>query len=367
MSNQPPPDNPFGAAALSDLIAASLPPNAQPQLATPFDAIAIASHACFLAIGFRLVGLGEDHRIETPSTLEDPQALPESWNSHTGHYSFRYKHSHSSMEYLLQVNKMGSKAVVLGMALGADKSVSIDVSAREFVSEGNLPASPSRVPGNKDDIRTTMGNIFITVGRLSDYGSMIRVKIIQKLIPGLSKAGAAEETADDQDAQRQADADQRRAERAGRDPLRDDRFAPRQPLRDRLARPRPPVPEPIPGFEDEHEILRPQRGGVDDGFGPRLGDRDLYPAGLGPRDPLYGGVGPSLDPRGGGGGMHPTFDDPLFTGQGGQGRRGPDFDMQNPPGSRYDQVGPGNRHPRGAGFGGRPPNPFGGYGDNDFI
>jgi hypothetical protein len=63
--------------------------------------------------------------------------------------------------------------------------------------------------------------------------------------------------------------------------------------------------------------------------------------------------------------MHPTFDDPLFAGQG---QRGQGYDPQHPPGSRYDPVGPGMRgHPRGAGMGGRPPNPFGGYGDGDFI
>lgn len=43
-----------------------------------------------------------------------------------------------------------------------------------------------------------------------------------------------------------------------------------------------------------------------------IGERDLYPPGLGPHDPLRGGgYGP------GGGGMHPTFDDPLFGGRGG--------------------------------------------------
>lgn len=97
---------------------------------------------------------------------------------------------------------------------------------------------------------------------------------------------------------------------------------------------------------------------------PRYGDRDLYPQGLGPRDPFYGGVGPGLGPQGGGG-MHPTFDDPLFAGQGQAGRG---YDPQAPPGSRYDPVGPGlGGHPRGAGMGGRPPNPFGGFGDGDFI
>jgi len=68
-------------------------------------------------------------------------------------------------------------------------------------------------------------------------------------------------------------------------------------------------------------------------------------------------------PGGGmGGGMHPTFDDPMFGGGRGDGRG---EGGNAPPGARYDPVGPG-MPPRG-GMGGRPPNPFGGFGGNDFI
>ena len=45
------------------------------------------------------------------------------------------------------------------------------------------------------------------------------------------------------------------------------------------------------------------------------GERDLYPPGLGPNDPLR--IGPMRGPRGGG--MHPTADDPMFGGGGGLG------------------------------------------------
>lgn len=70
--------------------------------------------------------------------------------------------------------------------------------------------------------------------------------------------------------------------------------------------------------------------------------------------------------------MIPTFDDPLFSGRGDLGA----FDPQAPPGARYDPLGPGDGPPRAGagrfpdrqgGFGGAPPNPFGGLGDNDFI
>ena len=61
--------------------------------------------------------------------------------------------------------------------------------------------------------------------------------------------------------------------------------------------------------------MRPPRGGIGGERRPlNIGERDLYPQGLGPHDPLRGGgFGP------GGGGMHPTFDDPMFGGRRGGG------------------------------------------------
>ena len=76
---------------------------------------------------------------------------------------------------------------------------------------------------------------------------------------------------------------------------------------------------PPPGFEDEYEVHRP-RGGIGGERRPlNIGERDLYPPGLGPHDPLRGGGG-GFGP--GGGGMHPAFDDPMFGGRAGVGGGG---------------------------------------------
>ncbi|KAF6525571.1 hypothetical protein HZS61_011366 [Fusarium oxysporum f. sp. conglutinans] len=90
-----------------------------------------------------------------------------------------------------------------------------------------------------------------------------------------------------------------------------------------------------------------------------IGHDDLNPPGLGTHDPLRGSFTGGVLPRpGGGSGMHPTFDDPLFGGQGGDGSSG--FDPQAPPGARWDRTGPGD-NPRSPGpGGGRGNNPFGG-------
>lgn len=36
----------------------------------PYAAIALFSHACMLAVGFRLIGLGEDHKIGMKAMYE---------------------------------------------------------------------------------------------------------------------------------------------------------------------------------------------------------------------------------------------------------------------------------------------------------
>jgi hypothetical protein len=358
--------NVLSAASLACFIRGSLPKDSSPQIKTAPEAIALASHAAMLAVGFRMVGLGEDHKLETPSDRDDVQELPTEWNANAGSYSFRYKHSQSSMEYLIKANRMGNKVVVMGMGLGDDKTCTFDVKSQEFVSDGNLPATPKKEGTTDDEIERSIQDVFISVGRLSDLGSLLRLNIVQKFAPGLQKAGYEQSSETASSANRTEEP--RGADRPQRDPLRDDRNrdppARPYPFADPLAHPRRPMPEPMPGFEDEFETGRPGRAMP--GAFPRIGDRDLYPQGLGPNDPFRGGPGPGFGGMGGGG-MHPTFDDPMFAGQGQRGG----YDPQVPPGARYDPMGPGpggrGGHPRGAGMGGRPPNPFGGFGDGDFL
>lgn len=268
------------------------------------------------------------------------------------------------MEYLVKVNRLGSKALVFGVGLGDDKTASFEVKAEDYTSEGSLKEAKA-----SSDKFFALRNIFISNGRLTDLVSLFRLNIIQRLAPGIHKAGY-------EDTATTAEQPQRREEPRPleRDPLRDDPPPPARPypFDDPLAAaPRRPPPAgdfPPPGFEDEYEINRPPRG-ILPGRPPfgNIGERDLYPPGLGPHDPLRVGPGGF----GGGGGMHPTFDDPLFGGHGGQQA----YDPRAPPGARYDPVGPGDGPPNlrggshfpGRGGGGLGGNPFGGFGSGDFI
>ena len=225
---------------------------------------------------------------------------------------------------------------------------------------------------------------------MTDAGSLLKLQIIQKLAPGLQKEGyeesahaASHQTSTQQQQGGRDPAARQPGGPAAPNPLRDDYLPPLaqpRPFRDdplAAGAPRRPFPAgdfPPPGFEDEYEMNRPlPRGGIGERRPLNIGERDLYPPGLGPHDPLrIGGAGGGFGP--GGGGMYPTFDDPMFGGGGGAG-----FDPRAPPGARYDPVGPGDGPPMGRGGGprfpgggggfggGAPHNPFGGFGGNDFI
>ena len=374
--------NALSSAALLEIMRKSLPQNDSLSIPpNPYAAIALFAHSCMLAVGFRLIGLGEDHKIgtclpgesnlklilatEAQSDSGHVQRLPSEWAASSS-YAFRYAHSQSSMEYLIKVNRLGSKALIFGVALGDDKTASFEVKATDFVSEGSLKEESGA------DLATKLQHIFISTGRISDLSSLFKSNILQKIAPGIRKEGYEDDSSTIEQPRRHQE-----TRAPDRDALREDQPPPARPypFDDPLAAaPRRPVPAgdfPPPGFEDEYEINRPPRGMGPGGRTPfgNIGEQDLYPPGLGPHDPLR--IGPGGGGYRGGGGMHPTFDDPMFGG----GAGAAPFDPRAPPGARYDPVGPGDGPPNlrggrfpGAGQGGLGGgNPFGGFGSGDFI
>lgn len=215
--------------------------------------------------------------------------------------------------------------MINGMGLGDDKVHTFDVKIGDFLSESSFPFT---IPpeASSEASSSILAKLFISQGRITDLASLLKLKIIQKLAPGLGKKGY-EDTAHTAAQETRQPAPDREHDEPTHNPLRDEPLPPYaqpHPFGDPLAsQPRRPYPAgdfPPPGFEDEYEINRPPgRGGP--GYGRRplnIGERDLYPPGLGPHDPLRGG---GYGPGGGlvGGGMHPTFDDPMFGGDGGIG------------------------------------------------
>ncbi|KAI9732321.1 MAG: hypothetical protein M1834_001528 [Cirrosporium novae-zelandiae] len=367
--------NPLSSINVCEIIASSLStdlsPSSQPHLKDPCAAIALHSYACMRAVGFRLKGFGEDHTVESQSSPDEIKPLPQEW---TNYHAFRFTHPQSSLEFMIKINRLGNKVVILGIGLGDDKTASFDVPFKDFLSESSFPFTlPSTA--NKEARDRIIQDIFISPHRMSDLTSLFKINIIQKLVPGIHKEGYEESAQSSSRAP---------GEREGEPPLREPQGPVHDPLRnphnpaparpypfdDPLAAPpRRPLPAgdfPPPGFDDELDINRPLRG-IGDRNPLNIGERDLYPPGLGPHDPLGGPLGPGLGGRSGGGGMHPTLDDPLFGGGSGQGG----YDPMAPPGARYDPLGPGDGRPSAPGGrrfpGGGPPNPFGGFGNDDFL
>jgi len=378
-------NNPLSTESILQHMADALPTHAQgdtnSDLSSSYEAIALFAHACMTAVGFRLVGFGEGQKIEAECTRLAPR-LAVQWNSSFGSHSFLYAHSQSSMQYVVKVDRLGGKAEIRGIGLGDERISRLEVTAKDYVSSAALPLRITlNQSGEEDrsDLPSKLKEIFVSPPRIQDLASLFKVTIIQKLMPGLHKEGYEEApnagaSARDDVADERAEGHARRNPR--QDPLRDPGHAglpePARPypFQDPLAAdPRRPVPHgdfPPPGFDDEYDMNRPLRGmappfpGAGSPF--NIGHDDLNPPGLGPHDPLRGSfVGGGGMRMPGMGGMHPTFDDPLFGGQGGVPRQDP----RAPPGARYDPLGPGDGPQRGGG--GRPPNPFGGFGGGDFI
>ena len=172
---------------------------------------------------------------------------------------------------------------------------------------------------------------------MTDAASLLKIHVLQKVAPGLQKEGYEESAHAASQVRGQGEARQPSAEPEGGESPEssessespahvlslDDPTPLVQPVRfgDPLAaEPRQPYPAGDflpPGFEDEYEVNRPRTGIGGVMRPPNIGERDLYPPGLGPHDPLRGGA---FVPRGGG--MFPTFNDPMFGGRGGEGYGG---------------------------------------------
>jgi len=240
--------------------------------------------------GFKLVGLGE-----SSNQVED-KTLPEEWNKNIDAYSFRYRHSQSSMTFLLKALRLGTKLLVHALALEQNEILQMDLDTADYV--------------NNVQSFDNIDSVFRDTDKLL---KIFTDTIVLKLIPTVSSL--------------QSSAPNRNAPAPQRQPRVD------------------PYPDPYP--DDPLRIGPPRRpqGHVDQRNPYSIGDDDLFPGPgsgfgmIGP-PPGYGG------PLGGGGNVvgpnHPIF---------GQGRGGNPFGfnppdafgpqgVRPPPGARFDPLGP---------------------------
>ncbi|KAK3832756.1 MAG: PI31 proteasome regulator N-terminal-domain-containing protein [Linnemannia gamsii] len=330
-------------------------------LKSEYEALAALSHAIMTAVGFRLIGLGEDDSIEADRRNIDDLAraniLPARWNTSTESYSFRYTHSHSQLSYVIKCMRMAGKFVIHGTTFETNQICSLDIQVKDFTSPSYFPFT-TRTEVDKDPL----WNGFISRSRINDFIGQFKVKVVQQLIPGLSKPGYQEDrTASSTTTAGSNTTGGVRADPAstgsstggaggrGRDYYPDDPSAfPGHPGRPGFV-PRPPIfgdpfsaedPDFGGGFHNPYEIgrsdLDPFGGRIGGGLGGIGG-----PGGFGG----IGGIG-----GGGGGGMivgpnHPMFRRPPPGGGigGGGGIYGGPQPLPRgsvPPGARFDPIGP---------------------------
>ncbi|KAI5293736.1 hypothetical protein KEM55_006932, partial [Ascosphaera atra] len=356
----------------------------------PWEFISLMGHAYMTSYGFDLIGLTEGHAISSEKVL---RVLPKEWNDNTT-YVFKYAHPEGSpyMKYLLKIRRLGDDAVIHSLAAEKYEACETKNLQTTNVNVQNF-VNPERFPLPHRDITSdSLKKIFKSEPAIDEFFDVLNANLT-KIAPKIMKPFSAESYSEDEKARGGHDYSYcgTKDERAGPAGLQEDEPetaehraplpkkeqrdtqttspgrrqepgpGPTRPLprEDPLAVPARrtgPVPDfAPPGFEDEHGINQPPGPALAGGqprFGPRppnLGERDLYPQGMGPNDPFRPHIGPEIRP-GGGGGMHPTFDDPLFGGD--RGDEG--FSPEAPAGARWDPVNPGQGPPR-MGRGGFPP------------
>ncbi|KAK7049633.1 hypothetical protein VNI00_005664 [Paramarasmius palmivorus] len=296
--------NILDASALISLLPTVIP-DSDKSLKYPEDGLAALSHTILSALAFRLVGIDDSSVLHTSSNT-----LPAEWNKNgPGHYTFRYKHDQSSLEFLIKVSRMGTRLLFNAIAMESDKVASLDIQTNDFVSPAAFPYEVGAASAQP------LVHCFISSARVTDFVSQYKLKIIQKLVPGLRKDGYTE---DDVQTQTQT-----------------------QTTSDVNSRPRTQEEPRIPRYDPYEEF--PYRGPSH--IAPQnplqIGRRDL--------DPLPGGSfqPPPLFPPDHDDGMFVGPNHPIFGRRGQpQGNRGPwggdGFlpPMGAPPGARFDPIGP---------------------------
>jgi len=300
-------------SALISALPTSLSPNT--TLRSPQDALAVLVHTIMLSLSFRLIGIDDS---SLPKEFSDGK-LSEGWSTQgPGHYAFRYRHEQSSLEFLVKLTKLADRTLINAIALGSDRTATLDIKTSDYTSESFFPVVPNS--------GSPLVHGFISSARVSDFVSIFKLKILSNIMPGLHKPGYQEST------ESGVESTPSQGSRASNRPQQ-------QPRNDPYPR-RPDIdPDPL-------RVPRPESHIPPDN--PlSIGRRDLDPVPMG-SNPF---APPPLFPPNAGDGMFVGPDHPIFGGRipsrgSGDGLRGPwggdGFlpPMGAPPGARFDPIFP---------------------------
>ncbi|CAD6572482.1 MAG: hypothetical protein TREMPRED_000561 [Tremellales sp. Tagirdzhanova-0007] len=344
------------ALALLILFPTLLPRSTSSPLPNPTDAIAALVHTIHTTLGFRLIPSinipltgpalqdrpteedFDDGASETATAVdleEDVGAtegqLPTGWNARgEDSYVFEYRHSQSAMSFRVRVGRMGGRVQIDAMAEnGAPHTVSVVLGDLLTPPAFPIPSSATATTPSSSSTEAPAKSIgFKSVTAVQAFTDQYKADIVTRLLPGLRKEGYTESTT--------------------------------------------AIIEPhsASSAQTAHDPQPSRSGSLIDpiyaGRHPSIPYTDVPPVGRRDLDPLAAMRLPGLfNPQGDGGGMYVDFNHPLFDSRR---RRDPDLmggpgGSIQPPGARWDPVGPGMGG--GGGLPGAGRNPMGGVGVGD--
>lgn len=317
------------------------------MLKSPIDAVAVAVHSWALHAGLRFEGLTENAPSNSGFTLDDLKVLDSSWQEGSPNYFF-FRYSKNKLPLDLTITKLGASTALVSATYGGKDAIA-KLDTTEYTNQSFFQR-----PDGSEEAR----DAYVSDMKVEALCETLTTGILRKLMPtDDTKNNAITPEKQAGSSLQEPTDDYSRASTPQQQP-NSRPFMPNVPNNPPVAASREHVPlrDPMmpPGFEDEYEFQAGPRGGNAQrgGFGPNIGDNDLYPPGIGPTPPMQPHIGPGRGAGGVGGGMTPSMDDPFFS-QGGDrgGNRDGHDDLQRPPGSRWDPTGPGSNRNRGGGFG----------------
>jgi hypothetical protein len=135
---------------MAEALPTHAPEDTTSDISSSYEAISLFAHACMVAVGFRLLGFGEDQKMEAACERLAPR-LATKWNSSFGSHSFLYAHSQSSMQYVVKVDRLGGKAEIRGIGLGDERISRFEITAKDYVSSAALPLRITLTAGGQED------------------------------------------------------------------------------------------------------------------------------------------------------------------------------------------------------------------------
>jgi hypothetical protein len=95
--------------------------------------------------------------------------LPSQWNNSLSSHGFVYAHTQSSMQFVLHIDRLGSKIEVRGLGTGAERIARFDITARDYISSSALPLRINiTADGTEDrsDLSKKLKTLFISEERI---------------------------------------------------------------------------------------------------------------------------------------------------------------------------------------------------------